>query len=49
MVRADVWHDHVRLFGPTLLTAGDVVHLRKRGGDSHRRSAHYRYAVPAAS
>ncbi len=44
---ADVAARHVRLFASErVLTEGDVVQLRKRGGDDdHRVTAHYRYAV----
>ena len=45
--RADVAERHVRLFASEgVLTGGDVVELRKRGGgNNHRIIAHYRYAV----
>ena len=45
--RADVAERHVGLFASErVLTGGDVVELRKRGGDDdHRVTAHYRYAV----
>jgi Protein of unknown function (DUF3592) len=45
--RADVAERHVGLFASErVLTGGDVVELRKRGGgNDHRVIAHYRYAV----
>ena len=45
--RADIAERHVGLFASErVLTGGDVVELRKRGGDDDRRViAHYRYAV----
>ena len=51
LVRADVSARHIRLFASErVLTAGNVVQLRKRGGDDdHRVTAHYRYAATAAS
>jgi len=45
--RADIAERHVTLFASErVLTGGNVVELRKRGGgDDHRIVAHYRYAV----
>ena len=45
--RADIAERHVGLFASErVLTGGDVVELRKRGGgNDHRIIAHYRYAV----
>ena len=43
--RAEIAERHVGLFASErIVTAGDVVQLRKRGGDDdHRITAHYRY------
>ena len=45
--RADTAGRHVALFdSERILTGGDVIQLRKRGGgNDHRITAHYRYAV----
>ena len=45
--RAETAGRHVSLFASDrIVTAGDVIQLRKRGGDNdHRITAHYRYAV----
>ena len=45
--RADIAERHVALFASErVLTGGDVIELRKRGGgNDHRIIAHYRYAV----
>jgi hypothetical protein len=45
--RAETAARHASLFeSERVLAAGDIVHLRKRGGDDeHRITAHYRYSV----
>lgn len=45
--RADIAARHAALFASErMLAAGDIIHLRKRGGDDeHRITAHYRYSV----
>jgi uncharacterized protein DUF3592 len=45
--RAETAERHVQLFeSERVLAAGDVIHLRKRGGgDDHRVTVHYRYTA----
>lgn len=45
--RADIAARRAALFeSERVLAAGDIIHLRKRGGDDeHRITAHYRYSV----
>jgi hypothetical protein len=45
--RAEIAARHAALFASErMLAAGDIIHLRKRGGDDeHRITAHYRYSA----